>query len=127
MGFGLPNMNKKVETKNTSIKKDLDCQKSNKKSREKYNDDLNNNDSNKINDLDTTIVETVKNTEKTSSDISDKISDLNVDESNISSIELTEVDEIPVAEVTPTNEKIKLNAALSKSEKAQKYKKTKKK
>ena len=92
MGFGLPNMNKKVETKNTSIKKDLDCQKSNKKSREKYNDDLNNNDSNKINDLDTTIVETVKNTEKTSSDISDKISDLNVDESNISSIELTEVD-----------------------------------
>lgn len=127
MGFGLPGIKKKDDCKNTSAKKYSDKQKSNIENREDSNINPINNNSNGILNLDTNIDETLKNDKKASSNNPSNAVKLDVDENNISSIELTKADEIPIAEVTPVNEKTKLNAVLPKAEKNQKSKKLKKK
>lgn len=123
MCFGLPGIKKKDDCKNTPTKKYSDNQKTNIESRKNPNNNSNNNTLK----LDTTINENLKNDKKVFSNDSDNTLKLDIDENNMSSIELTKADEIPVAEVTPVNEKIKLNASLPKTEKNQKSKKLKKK
>ena len=125
MGFGLSNSAKKDKSKDNEVKKNVKNEKLNPKNRVSSDDDLNDNNSDNNLDSDTITAETIGNDEISSSNNSSN--NLNIDEVNISSIELTEAKEIPVAEVTPSPEKITLNASLPKSEKNQKSKKSKKK
>lgn len=114
MGFGL-----------TNNKKNASTQKSDKKTRLEADDNaMTDNDS--TSNPDAITVETVRENEvslfddtKNKSDIKDKTSN--------DSIELTEVDAIPITEIIPSTEKIKLNATLHQSDKNQKSKKSKKK
>lgn len=125
MGFGLSNSKKNNDVKDNTTTKDIKTQKSSKKNRSSSSDNLSDNSSDDTSDSDTITAETIRNDETPPSD--DSSNDINIDEIDISSIELTEANEIPVAEITPSSEKIKLNATLPKSEKNQKPKKSKKK
>lgn len=116
MGFG-------INTSNS--KKDNSVQKSDKKPRV--------NDENNTTDI---MDDTVLSTESISSEIInddnpslEKIqTEKSADSTSTSStIDLTEVDVIPIAEIIPSTEKIKLNASLPQSDKNQKVKKSKKK
>jgi len=129
MGFGLSNtINEKNKFNNTESEKDSVNKKSNKESRKKIDNNLDNTNSPNIPELDSITAETVEKTENINIDNdSNRLINSDKDEGNVSSVDLTTANEIPVAEITPVNEKITLNATLSNTEKNQNSKKTKKK
>ena len=112
------------EINKTKNKKEDPDQKSEKKPRldDKENPALNkdsNSSDNNISD------EKLYNNNSKNNDIPDN-RDIKDDES-VSTVDLTEVDAIPIVEIMPSTDKIKLNATLPQSDKNQKYKKNKKK
>ena len=112
------------EINKTKNKKEDPDQKSEKKPRldDKENPALNkdsNSSDNNISD------EKINNNNSKNNDIPDN-RDIKDDES-VSTVDLTEVDAIPIVEIMPSTDKIKLNATLPQSDKNQKYKKNKKK